>query len=361
MTVFDVARNQYLPRPVSAYHRGRALRGQMEAQEINNEMGRRDLETYDARLQDARKKEERIQADQDVAHQEKFLAVAGPAIKAGNRDAVQALADRFFPGDDPLPDDAWEELQAAFPEDPFEYKGKETYIGEDGREYLMLIGKDGELEQTDIPLAPKGSLTEVNINGDESAMDKEFGKIQARRLGEMGDRAVAAKSQLSNLDMFEAALDEGAQTGTLQPALVYAKGAMEDLGFEFDETSDLPLQEQIQSLEITGALGKIQDTKGPISDREMDMFIRSVPNLAKSEEGNRLMIEFLRWKNQLTIQHYELAKSAKDPDAFLKQELKMPKALLEKIREVGEESTEEGGVVEKEFNGKTVRIRKVGG
>lgn len=358
MAVFDVNSAQRgVPTFRQRVQQGQALRANLAATQADTELRKKQIASYDAELKLDQEREARLAQEQQVNTFKGFLETAAPAIRAGNVAAIEKIGSAYglFKEGDTTDTEELKQLQEMVgPEDPKNSSQTERILSDLKERNVITQEEYDDIALKTVKGEYKVSGTTVNV-GDQDAFQKKRGENDAKRLAGMQELAHQAQSQQGSLDLFEAALDEGAQTGTLQPALIYVKGALADVGFEFDD--DLPLQEQIQSLEVSGALGRISETKGPVSDREMAMFIRSVPNLAKSEEGNRLMIEFLRWKNSVTIDSYKLADQAGDPDAVLDMEITMPKELMEKIKEAGKTSEEPETI---EVNGVKVTRRKAG-
>ena len=81
------------------------------------------------------------------------------------------------------------------------------------------------------------------------------------------------------------------KTGTGSELILKGKKIADRLNFDVDLES-VANAEQLQVLFGNEMMGRIQETKGSVSDKEMDKFADISPDLSKSNEGNRLIINF---------------------------------------------------------------------
>ena len=180
----------------------------------------------------------------------------------------------------------------------------------------------------------EGRGVSVNVGAEEGAFEKERGKRFGAMAAAMGEDGFDAQRSNNLLNQVETLLDQGVETGSVESLLHPLKAILADVGFEFDD--DLPLQEAMNSLSVDLALGKVNQTKGPVSDREMALFIRAVPGLARSPEGNRLIIEFMRARNNIAIEMGMAASAATSPQeaqAVSERTYAMPADLMRRIEE----------------------------
>jgi len=141
------------------------------------------------------------------------------------------------------------------------------------------------------------------------AYDTEAGKSLAKAETEIRDRAIAARSTLSTLDMLQTLVTGGALAqgpGTQTGLALRRVGAA--LGIQSDTLSNAQLFEA-----ITGklALANRADMPGAMSDADRQFLVDMVPNLSNTEEGNLMLIEYQRRLARRNVEVAQLAERYK--------------------------------------------------
>lgn len=172
--------------------------------------------------------------------------------------------------------------------------------------------KDPAYQQFQMAKAKAGA-SRVNV---ETRQETEFGKALGKQQGEtyadlMKSDAMAS-SNLNKLSRLESLLQSSGNTGKLTPAVVELKAAAESLGFKVDPR--LPFQQAAQALSNEIALGLRNPAggagmPGALSDRDREFLQNMVPNLAKTPEGNRMLIQTMK---KLAQREKEIAKLARE-------------------------------------------------
>lgn len=144
---------------------------------------------------------------------------------------------------------------------------------------------------------------EYNVNGQwtneppeglmrptDSAM-RDYMGIGASRIEEISASGEAAQDQLGTIREFNRVLDEnpdlytGAGANTINDLRRYALA----LGLPADQ-AQVASMDELKNLTMNLVMGRIQSTKGAISEREMEAFERSVPNIGQTPEGMRRVL-----------------------------------------------------------------------
>jgi hypothetical protein len=103
-----------------------------------------------------------------------------------------------------------------------------------------------------------------------------------------------ATSKITRLSRLENLLDQSGKTGKLTPNTMELKAAAESLGFKVDPK--LPFQQAAQALSNELALELRNPAggagmPGAMSDSDRQFLTNMVPNLAKTPEGNKILLE----------------------------------------------------------------------
>lgn len=160
------------------------------------------------------------------------------------------------------------------------------------REYNMAKaqGFTGSFMDYKTKLKEAGA-SRVNIDQkQETEYDKKLGGLLAEDYINAQRGAATAQRDLANLHTMKQALaDPNLYTGTGGEAIQAAKKAAQTLlGVEVKGVSSA---EVMQNLAKEIAVGNKQKLPGPMSDADRQFLVDMAPNLAKTPEGNRLIIE----------------------------------------------------------------------
>ena len=146
----------------------------------------------------------------------------------------------------------------------------------------------------------------------ESEFNKALGKQQGGDYADLMKSDAMASGTINKLSRLENLLAKSGQTGKLTPSIMELKAAGESLGFKVDPK--LPYQQAAQALSNEIALEMRNPSggagmPGALSDRDREFLTNMVPNLAKTPEGNKILIDT---RKKLAQREKEVAKLARD-------------------------------------------------
>lgn len=200
------------------------------------------------------------------------------------------------PGVDPIPVGGSQK-----PAMPWEFE-----IGPDGQP-RMRPGVLSAKSQVAAAGAGRNNVTFVQEKEENKAVGKHYGE----QFGDIQKAGFSAQSKISRLDRLSQVLD-GLQTGKLTPAMTNVKATLESLGISVDDKLGAAQAAEAISNEIAlqmrnpaGGAGM----PGAMSDKDREFLVATVPGLAKTPQGNRLLIETSK---RLAQRDQQVAKIARD-------------------------------------------------
>jgi hypothetical protein len=146
----------------------------------------------------------------------------------------------------------------------------------------------------------------------ENEFSKAVGKHQGEDYSNLMKSDAMASTQLNKLNRLEAMLSSSGKTGKLTPATMELKAVADSLGFKVDP--NLPFQQAAQALSNEIALTLRNPSggagmPGALSDKDREFLTNMVPNLAKTPEGNKMLIDT---QKKLVQREKEVARLARD-------------------------------------------------
>lgn len=146
----------------------------------------------------------------------------------------------------------------------------------------------------------------------ENEFSKAVGKQQGEDYSNLMKSDAMASSQLNKLGRLESLLASSGNTGKLTPPTMELKAVADSLGFKVDPK--LPFQQAAQALSNEIALTLRNPAggagmPGALSDKDREFLTNMVPNLSKTPEGNKMLIDTMK---KLAIREKEVAKLARD-------------------------------------------------
>lgn len=147
-------------------------------------------------------------------------------------------------------------------------------------------------------------------NRQENATAKKIGEGLGEEYVGLQKSAVSASQQLSKLDRMEQLL-QGMETGKLTPAMTQIQALGESLGFQVDPS--LPAKQALEALSNEIALTLRNPAggagmPGAMSDKDREFLMSMTPGLARTTEGNRLIITTAK---RIAKRSQEVAKMAR--------------------------------------------------
>ena len=159
----------------------------------------------------------------------------------------------------------------------------------------------------------RAGSSQVNVN---TKQETEFGKALGKQQGEdyagLMKSDMAASGTINKLSRLENLLASSGKTGKLTPPTMELKSVAESLGFKVDPS--LPFQQAAQALSNEIALEMRNPSggagmPGALSDRDREFLQHMVPNLAKTAEGNKILIDT---RKKIAQRDKEVAKLARE-------------------------------------------------
>ena len=155
----------------------------------------------------------------------------------------------------------------------------------------------GDLKTVDNPDGSKSYTSRADIlaGGGMAARSPEQAayaqkRVEANAATYQGalDSAAQASQQLSNIDRMASLLTD-IETGKGEQALMGLASIGEQLGVKIDPK--LGDKQAVQSLANQLAIGMRQPGTGTMTDKDMEVFLQSVPSLQNSPDGNRKIMQ----------------------------------------------------------------------
>jgi hypothetical protein len=176
---------------------------------------------------------------------------------------------------------------------------------------LMQGGKMPTAEEYAAFRRQNAPTTTINMPGQQKKFDEELGKNRAAEYAELtkaGSEAWSYKNRLQKAKY----LAQNLETGALKPLTTKGKQALMGLGIDISKyglKDDVPLAEAFKASAVDMTLDAVSRTKGAVSEKEMDLFSQTAPQLSSTPKGNQLIIELA---DKLAERKVKVAKMARD-------------------------------------------------
>lgn len=254
-------------------------------------------------------------------------ALTSPYVDANTKGIAQMLYKNNLEtqqkANDPLRQMQMQQMRGQIAAQPTELEGK-TLANEKARRELQGEGaqplsaeervsygipKDQPAYKTrsgEIKFGPAGTKITNNVGDAENSFAKEAGKVTANRFNELIGDGQKSKQMMSDMNTL---LDLGKGIGTGKGAQLkavlgpYAQAA----GINVEGLSDIQAYEAIvnrvaPTLRVAGS--------GAQSDYELKNFLKSIPSLGNTQEGNELATAVMTGLTQNKVQAAEIASRA---------------------------------------------------
>lgn len=166
-----------------------------------------------------------------------------------------------------------------------------------------LFDPDGKPIQERIDI--QQNLAKAGVAQPENIFKKKIAEVFAKEFGTAREQAKDARNRLDNFAEASKMLDKieslGGQTGIGSALFLEAKklgNRLFDAGFDPEL---IATEEAFAAKTGQLAMDYISQTKGAISDKEMDRFDKMSPNLTTSLEGNRHLIKYAQIRAKLIL------------------------------------------------------------
>jgi hypothetical protein len=161
--------------------------------------------------------------------------------------------------------------------------------------------RDQQLEK-----AGGGASVNVTVPGgvEEGAFEKKVGELQATSIGAIADMGITARRNRQTLNQLDTALAESA--GGFEAGF---KSALGDFGIATQGLTEIQAAQALISQLVPA---QRPPGSGTMSDRDLDLFKKSLPRLIQTPEGRRKIIENMKAINQYMIAEGDLADAVLD-------------------------------------------------
>jgi len=152
---------------------------------------------------------------------------------------------------------------------------------------------------------PMVTVDARNFNTQESEQSRVYGRALGEQRAAITTAGIEAPRRLAQLDRMEQLL-KGVEGGRLAPAMADVASALNSAGITIDPR--LGPKEAAEALAVEMALKMRPPGSGPMTDRDFENFLRTVPSLAKSAEGRAQITQTLRAAIQRDLEAAEFAR-----------------------------------------------------
>ena len=237
----------------------------------------------------------------------------------------QALQQYLMQPDSPYADKLFE--QQLFPQkktpikvgerliDPETYKPVyEAPVQEDYNKPFLSDGRPNPAYQEYATTKAKAGATNVAIGPTRveniTTQESEGSKVYGKGLGEMQvgiqKQGFTAPARIANLDRMSQLL-EGVDSGRFSGAGLEAARFAKSFGFNVDPK--LGNKQAAEALAIEMALAMREPGSGPMTDKDFNNYLNTVPSLAKTAEGRKQITATLKAKAKRDIEISKMARS----------------------------------------------------
>jgi hypothetical protein len=212
-------------------------------------------------------------------------------------------------------------------------KDRKVIQGADGFNYQYLLGQ-GVSPQ----VAQERAFGKMTINTGNQQLPTEAEILREDTLSRAGeardfikgvmDVGYDARGKMAEYDRALTLL-ETVQTGPFQENLMAAKRMASQIGLDVD-LSKVSSAEELRVLLGNEVMSRVGETKGAISEKEMDLFIQYSANFGNTPEGNRKILEFKKAK---ATRDMELMKIVRDMRKSGKTSPEIQEAVMDYVNE----------------------------
>lgn len=196
------------------------------------------------------------------------------------------------------------------PKSPYEH----TITGEGGYQHGYNVNTGAYERIPNSPIKQQGTplvdMRQQLRTADEEAIladQKAYADAAREYVMQVGSDARNAQANKTNLNRMLKLLDT-VGTGALEEDILKVKQLGRTLGFDVDERN-IADAEQLMVLLGDQVMARVEQTKGAISEREMELFTSYSANYGNSVKGNKLILEFQLLKAERDIEIGEMVRN----------------------------------------------------
>ena len=173
--------------------------------------------------------------------------------------------------------------------------GTTTVVGEDGETRRIGYNKRGE-ELIDMGKAPPNSFFGTPDDQARADVYKERNKRALDFIDDTKNQALASSRSMTAAKRVSDLLDKGVQTGGINQFKANLSTFAQSIGIELpdDIKNETANTQALMAASGEFLFSAISQTKGSISEKEMDIFQSLSPGITQSVQGNRAMIQFVQ-------------------------------------------------------------------
>lgn len=196
-----------------------------------------------------------------------------------------------------------------------EAQRKAASAAEESANRPVVIGPDGQPRVNPVAVEAKSRIaaagaarTSINLPGQEKEEQKAVGKYFGEQYADLQKAAIAATQKLSRLDRLEQLL-AGIETGKTKPAIAQVQAIAKDFGVNLGNVDALQGAQALMNemaLQMRNPAGGA-GMPGALSDKDREFLTQTIPNIANTPGGNKLIIET---QKRLAKRDREVAKLA---------------------------------------------------
>jgi hypothetical protein len=164
---------------------------------------------------------------------------------------------------------------------------------------IFNVGPDGKITSIG-GAAPTTNIT-TNVGPDETAFNKETGKIIAQEADSVAQQGAAAQRSMGQLNALEQALLNSPSGAGGAIANMAANIGIKTEGVENLELANAIISQLVPAQRPPGS--------GTMSDADLALFKASLPRLINTREGNQLIIDTMRNIAQYDVKRGEIART----------------------------------------------------
>jgi len=168
-------------------------------------------------------------------------------------------------------------------------------IGAEGdkKQSVSFNRQTGKYEKHGVPVSSRGPLVQVGGEGD--TVQKARTKRAVDREGILANSLYSAGDEVESLDATITMAEGAYETGAVEDELNFFRKALTRVGVPFDKQAS---SEALRGRYGRFAMEEIANTKGAVSDKEMEFFQKINPNVYNTREGNLAILDV---KKQIAV------------------------------------------------------------
>ena len=242
---------------------------------------------------------------------QQMLMSENDAMQAQGMSQMGGMQDSRNTGINQIDMEKWKKVNTPQKaKSPYEH----TITGEGGRQHGYNVNTGTYEMIPNSPIKRKGTplvdmSQQVRTAQQEAILadQKAYGDAARDYVMQVGSDARNAQANKTDLNRMLKLLDT-VGTGALEEDILKVKQLGRTLGFDVDERN-IANAEQLRVLLGDQVMARVEQTKGAVSEREMQLFTSYSANYGNSVQGNKLILEFQLLKAERDIEIGEMVRN----------------------------------------------------